>query len=155
MIDERALQEKLKLIEALHAGATTDGEREAAANARERIKARLANFQSVDPSLEYSFKTSDLWNKKLLIALLRRYGITPYRYRGQRYTTVMARVPMKFVNETLWPEYLALSKTLSEYLKDITDRVIAEGIESDASEPEERNAPQALTNGRNAAEMNG
>ena len=33
------------------------------------------------------------------VALLRRYGIQPYRYRGQRRTTVMARLSRPFVNE--------------------------------------------------------
>ena len=39
--DERALIEKLLRIEALHAGATTPGERAAAANAMDRIRERL------------------------------------------------------------------------------------------------------------------
>ena len=41
MMDEQQLIEKLRLIERLHAGAATDGEREAAANAKERIRERL------------------------------------------------------------------------------------------------------------------
>ena len=70
------------------------------------------------------------------VALLRRYNIRPYRYPRQRYTTVMARVPKSFVDETLWPAFEELSKTLQTYLNDITDRVIAEGISSDQSEAE-------------------
>jgi hypothetical protein len=50
--DEAALIEKLRRIEALHAGATTPGERDAAANARQRILARLAELAAADPSVE-------------------------------------------------------------------------------------------------------
>ncbi|HEY9607478.1 MAG TPA: hypothetical protein V6C85_38190 [Allocoleopsis sp.] len=38
---------------------------------------------------------------KLFLALLRRYGVEPYCYSRQKHTTVMARVPVSFANETL------------------------------------------------------
>jgi hypothetical protein len=76
----------------------------------------------------------DLWQKKVFIALLRRYGIKPYRYRGQRYTTVMARVPNRFVNETLWPEFTEISRTLRNYLSDVTERIVSQVICQDNSE---------------------
>ena len=40
---------------------------------------------------------ADDWSRQLFLALLRRYELKPYRYRGQRYTTVMVKVPKKFV----------------------------------------------------------
>ncbi len=66
--------------------------------------------------------------------LLRRYGIKPFRYRGQRYTTVMARVPSRFVNETLWPEFTEVSKTLRDYLSEVTERIVSQVICQDNSE---------------------
>ncbi len=42
----------------------------------------------------------DMWSRKVFVALLRRYGIRPYRYKRQRYTTVMAKVSKKFVDRT-------------------------------------------------------
>jgi hypothetical protein len=60
----------------------------------------------------------------LFVALLRRYGIYPYRYRGQRRTTVMARLSRAFVNETLWPEFMELQGSLAAYFDALTDRVI-------------------------------
>jgi hypothetical protein len=36
------------------------------------------------------FTLHDIWQQKVMIAILRRYGLKPYRYRGQRYTTVAA-----------------------------------------------------------------
>jgi hypothetical protein len=130
------LIEKLIRIEALYSGATTEGERDAAANALQRIRDRLKKIQKIDPPVEYKFTMSDMWSRKLFVALLRRYGIKPYRYYRQRHTTVMAKVSKQFVDETLWPEFKELSKTLQSYLKDITDRVISEGIHSDSSEAE-------------------
>jgi hypothetical protein len=43
---EGTLLEKLRKIEALHAGTNIDGEREAARRAAERIRARLAELRS-------------------------------------------------------------------------------------------------------------
>jgi hypothetical protein len=135
---EAELLEKLKKIERLHAGATTPGEMDAAADAILRIKKRLAEVERVEPPIEYKFKFADGWNKQLFVALLRRYAITPYRYSRQRRTTVMARLPRSFVNETLWPEYLELSKILSTYLTDVTNRVIAQAIHANGAEEEVR-----------------
>ena len=86
----------------------------------------------------------DEWEKKLFIGLLRRYDLKPYRYRGQRYTTVMVRVPTRFVDETLWPEFKELSHTLRTYLNDVTDRIIRTEIHGDSSAAEERAEPLQL-----------
>ena len=136
MIDEQQLIKNLQSIERLHAGATTPGERDAAANALERIRQRLAEVAQLDPPVEYQFTMADMWSRRLFVALLRRYGIQPYRYYRQRYTTVMAKVPKGFVDETLWPEFQELNDTLRRYLDDVTDRVVSEGIYADSSEAE-------------------
>ena len=138
MTKEQKLSEKLQRIEALFAGAATTGEKVAASNARSRIQERLKEVQKLDPPVEYKFTMRDVWSKKLFLALLRRYGIKPYRYYRQRNTTVMARVPVSFVEETLWPEYQELDQTLRAYLEEVTERVIASGIYQDSSEAEVR-----------------
>lgn len=51
-MDEAKLREKLARIEALFAGATTDGERVAAAEARRRIQLRLQAVEQNDPPIE-------------------------------------------------------------------------------------------------------
>ncbi len=135
------LLETLRRIEALHARTDVPGEREAAASALEAMRARLARMGEADPPVEYTFTLGDDWSRRLFTALLRRYGISPYRYRGQRYTTVMARVSESFVDETLWPEFKELSSVLDRYLSEVTDRVIREGIYEDNSEAEERSRP--------------
>jgi tRNA nucleotidyltransferase (CCA-adding enzyme) len=143
-MDEAALQAKLERIEALFAGAATAGERSAAAGARERILARLHALARESPAIEYRFSMADLWSRKLFLALLRRYELTPYRYRGQRHTTVMVRVPKRFVDETLWPEFEQLSNTLRRYLDEVTARVVAQVLDGDGSEAVEVDGPPAL-----------
>ena len=86
------LLETLRRIEALHARTDVPGERQAAAAALEVMRARLARLVQQDPPVEFRFTMSDDWSRRLFTALLRRYGIQPYRYGGQRRTTVMARV---------------------------------------------------------------
>ena len=131
---ESDLLEKLRKIERLYAGATTPGEKDAAADAIARIKKRLAETAKTEQAIEFKFTLTDAWSKKLFIALLRRYEINPYRYSRQRRTTVMARVPRSFVNETLWPEFMELSKVLKTYLDEMTERLIMEGVHGDATD---------------------
>ncbi|MFP2908447.1 hypothetical protein ACLESD_26015 [Pyxidicoccus sp. 3LFB2] len=133
MHDEERLKEKLRAIEALFAGATTEGEREAAGRARERISARLVELQG-EQQVEWRFSL-DPWSYRLFVALARRYGMSPYRYRRQRYTTLVIKASERFLRETFLPEYDAMSKTLHEHLTAVTDRVVSEVLSSDTSEP--------------------
>ena len=133
---EQDLLDKLRKIERLYAGAATPGEKEAAADAMERIKRRLGETAKIERPIEYKFTLSDGWSKKLFTALLRRYALKPYRYARQRRTTVMVRVPRSFVNETLWPEFLELSKVLQTYLDEVTERVISGAIHANEGEEE-------------------
>ena len=139
-MDERTLIETLRKIEALHSGATTPGERGAAEHARLRILERLRAAQNADPAVEYKFSLPDPWHRRVFLALARRYGLEPYRKWGQHMQTVMVRVPRRFVDETLWPEYVALADALNKYLQQVTDRVIGEAIHGDSSEATERPA---------------
>jgi hypothetical protein len=135
--EERLIQ-KLRKIETLFARAATPGERTAAGGALDRIRQRLLELEREEPAIEYRFTLADGWSKSLFISLLQRYGLTPYRYRGQRRTTVMAKVTVSFVDEVLWPEFTALNDTLREHLESVTARVIQEAIYSGRAELEER-----------------
>ena len=135
-MDEQKLIDKLQSIERLFAGAGTPGERKAAASALDRIRRRLEEVRAIDPPVEYRFSMPDMWSRRLFTALLRRYGIRPYRYRRQRNTTVMAKVPRRFVDETLWPEYEKSNELLRSFLDGVTDRVIKQAVYSDSSEAE-------------------
>jgi hypothetical protein len=143
-MDEAKLREKLSRIEALFAGATTEGERVAAAEARRRIQQRLETVERLDPPVEFQFTLADTWSRKLFLSLLRRYDLKPYRYRGQRRTTVMVKVPKPFVHETLWPEFQQINAAMRSYLDEVTDRIIADVIHGDSSEAREVAAPPKL-----------
>jgi hypothetical protein len=147
-MDETKLIEKLRRIEALHAGATTEGERVAAAEALKRILARLDEAQTADPPVEFSFRIPDPWSRQVFNALLRRYGLKPYRYRRQHRQTVMVKVSKSFVNETLWPEYEALAAELRGYLDEVTQRVIRETLDASTSEADEIAGAPLLGGGR-------
>ncbi|MDP6058835.1 MAG: hypothetical protein QGH33_08080 [Pirellulaceae bacterium] len=146
-MEVEALTRKLQAIEALFAGAKTPGEQQAADAAAKRILSRLEEVARQDPPIEYQFTVRDSWSRKLFVALLRRYGLTPYRYHRQRYTTVMVRVPKSFVDKTLWPEFEQLNETLSQYLADVTNRVITDALHADSAEAEVRNEPKQLATG--------
>jgi hypothetical protein len=148
MSDYQQLLERLRRVEALHARTDLAGERNAAATAMNAIRAQMARFAQQDPPIIYRFSMQDAWSRRLFTALLRRYGIAPFRYYGQRHTTVMARVSVSFVNETLWPEFVELDKVLRAYLSDVTDRVIREAIFEDSSEASECVKPAGIEDQR-------
>jgi hypothetical protein len=135
---EQQLREKLRKITALFEGAATAGERQAAAAAMERLRQALNAVPKTQPLPEIKFSVADQWQRRLLTALCRRYGLGPYRYKGQRYTTVMVRAPRHFVDATLWPEYLELQAALHSYLDEATERIIREEVYGDAGEAAER-----------------
>jgi hypothetical protein len=138
MRDEEQIREKLRKIYALFEGAATIGERNAAAAALERVKKSLDSKLKTEQPLEYQFTLPDRWQRRLFSALCRRYGLEPYRYKRQRYTTVMVRVPKSFVDATLWPEYEQLRAALNEYLNSATERIIRDEVFGDVGEASER-----------------
>jgi hypothetical protein len=137
-LTEQQLREKLRKISALFEGATTAGEREAAAAAIERIRRHLGDTVKKEPNIEMQFTLPDRWQRRLFTALCRRYRLEPFRYKRQRYTTVMLRVPRTFLDGTLWPEYVALRQALDSYLNEATERIIREEVFGDDEEARER-----------------
>src|SRR5262245_12324070 len=121
---EGTLLEKLRKIEALHAGTTVDGEREAARRAAERIRERLAELRGREREVELLYRIADPWKRRLFVALCRRYGLEPFREAGRRFTTVQVRAPRSFHDRTLWPEFQALAAELDAHLNELTERVI-------------------------------
>ncbi len=123
---ESKLREQLRKISALYEGATTPGERAAAAAAMGRVRRALSAFSEPVPVLEYRFKMPDLWHQRMFCALCRVYGVEPYRYKRQRLTTVVIRAPKIVVERHIWPEYLRLRESLRRHLEHATDHVIRE-----------------------------
>jgi hypothetical protein len=142
---EQELREKLRKIAALFEGATSAGECEAAEAALNRVRAALAATEKTEHSIEMSFRLPDPWKRRAFLALCRRYGLRPYRYPRQRYSTILVRAPRSFINQTLWPEYLEISRALEEYLQEATERIIREEVFGNADEAEEQpEAPAGL-----------
>ena len=143
MFDEAALLDKLRKIEALHAGTSHGGERDAAAFAAERIRQRLADWRKLERDIELQYSLPDPWTRSLFIALCRRYGLTPFRHPRQRASTVCVKAPEPFHKNTLWPQFQALSAALRVHLKAITDQVIRVAVHEDTADaavmPDEAN----------------
>jgi hypothetical protein len=134
---EAVLREKMRKIEALFAGAGTEGERLAAGAAMRRVRCRLATLQREGPPVEMQFSLGDQWSRRLFLALCRRYGLAPYRLHRQRLTTVMLKAPRRFAEEVLWPEFEELNQALLQYLNAVTLKVIREEVHRDAGEAAE------------------
>ncbi len=145
---EQQLRERLRKIAALFEGAKTQGEREAAAAAMARVKEALktaqpgpeprAHYFYEEPLVEMQFSLPDPWQRRLLSALCRRHGLTPFRYKRQRLTTLMVRVKRSQMDYVIWPEYCQLRDALDEYLSEATNRIIREEVYGDVSEAGER-----------------
>ena len=144
MFLEGTLVEKLRKLEALHAGTKVDGEREAARRAAERIRERLEELRGKEEEIEILYRLPDPWTRQLFVALCRRYGLTPFRERGRRSTTIQLKAPKTFHEQTLWPEFRALSAELTTHLQNLTEQVIREAIHDDITEAPEAGPAKAL-----------
>jgi hypothetical protein len=133
MDDEENLKAKLRAIEALFAGATTAGERDAADRARQRIAARLCELRD-DDEVEWQFTRLNPWSLRLLVGLARRYGLQPYRYKRQHHSTRVVRTSERFLRETFLPEYDRMCDALFDHLDAVAERVVADVLHGDLSE---------------------
>ena len=136
--DEQQLIAKLRKIEALFSRPGTEGERQAAETASAKVRARLRALERTEPLIEFRFSLAVAWSRSLFIAVLRRRGLSPYRYRGQRHTTVMVRVAKSYVDESLWPEFQQLQQVLHEHFATVTKRVIAQALGTEDCDVEMR-----------------
>ena len=141
---EDQLRERLKKVEALYFGATTDGERGAAEAAVERLKAKLEEVSPRDPPIEMKFSLPDQWSARLFIALCRRYGVRPFRYPRQRSTTIMVRAPRRFFDIVVWRQFSELHADLWLYFEQTTERLIREAIHADTADADTAVEPASL-----------
>ncbi len=137
MTPEQQLRNKLRKIEALFAGGATEGERLAAGAAAERIRDRLDQATGKEKEIEVKFSISDIWSRQLFVALCRRYGLRPFRYRRMHRQSVIVSAPKSFVEQILWPEFEELNAALTAYLSEITEKVIREEVHSETGDADE------------------
>ena len=134
---EQELRQKLRKIEALFAGAATKGERLAAGAAAERIRDRLDQAAAEEEEIEMKFSISDAWSRQLFVALCRRYGLRPFRYRRMHRQSIIVSAPKSFVEQVLWPEFEELNVALTAYLSGITQKVIREEVHGETGDADE------------------
>ncbi len=144
MTPEQSLREKLRKIEALFADAATEGEKVAAGAAAERIRERLGQAAGKEKEIEVKFSISDVWPRQLFVALCRRYGLRPFRYRRMHRQTIIIRAPRSFVEQVLWPEFEELSAALTAYLSEITERVVREEVHGETGDADEVDEPRRI-----------
>jgi len=137
MSREQLLREKLRKIEALFAGAATEGEKIAAGAATKRIRERLDQATGTEKTVETKFSVPDIWSRQLFLALSRRYGVRPFRYRRMHRQSIIVWAPKSFIDQVLWPEFEELSAALTDYLSEITERVIREEVHGETGDADE------------------
>jgi Autotransporter beta-domain len=102
-------------------------------------------YNSYNQFREIQFSVPDVRSRQLFVALCRRYGISPFRYRRMHRQTVIVKAPRSFIDQVLWPEFQDLSAALSAYLSEITEKLIREEVHGETADAEERDEPKQLT----------
>ncbi|MGE4169078.1 MAG: hypothetical protein AB7E68_05995, partial [Candidatus Babeliales bacterium] len=110
-------------IEALIQRASSEGERQAAQLAKERVLTKIYLDKSNEP-VEYRVSLESPWEKKLFVAICQKHGFQTYRYQRQKYTTARLKISKNMMNEVVWPDYLQYSKMLNELVEDIMQDLI-------------------------------
>jgi hypothetical protein len=93
------------------------------------------------PLQEFRFSLASTRSQVLFCALLKRCGIKAYRYRGQKRSTVNARVSKPLVDELLWPRYLEFASILDLFFDGLTFQVISDTVGPGPFEIEVRPKP--------------
>lgn len=114
------IADKIRKIEALIAGAKSDGERQAAEFAKQRLQEKI----TAQPT-EYTVRLHSRWEKKLFVAICSKHGLRTYRYMRQKYTTAMVRVATPFMDLVLWPEYKKYASILHRLSEEISTDLIS------------------------------
>ena len=135
MVDDEELRAKLAKVEALFRRAGSPGEQAAAGAAMDRLQERLGASESKrEPEVELQFSLPDTWSVSLFVAVCRKHGVRPYRYRRQRRTSVVVRAREHEFNRVVWPEYSRLQTELESYFEDVTDHLISRVMGSDGDD---------------------
>ena len=135
MVDDEELRAKLAKVEALFRRAGSPGEQAAAGAAMDRLQERLGASESKrEPEVELQFSLPDTWSVSLFVAVCRKHGVRPYRYRRQRRTSVVVRAREREFNRVVWPEFSRLQTELESYFEDVTDHLVNRVMGSDGDD---------------------
>jgi hypothetical protein len=114
-----SLIDKLQKIQALIDRASSEGERQAAEFAKQRLQGRIK-----DNPTEFKIINNSEWETTLFKAICKKHGFSPYRYPRQKYTTTMVRVSKSVLDDVLWPEYQKYIALLQEMFDEISNDLI-------------------------------
>jgi hypothetical protein len=116
------IADKIRKIEALIFGAKSDGERQAAEFAKQRLQDKIAARP-----VEYTVRVNSPWKKRLFLAICKKHGLRTYRYMRQKYTTTMLHVSKSFMDSISWLEFnkysLMLDTLTDEILTDLISKI--------------------------------
>ena len=116
------LIDKIQKVQALIDRASSEGERQAAELAKQRLQDRVK-----ENPIEYRVTSHSKWEKRLFSTVCKKNGYNPYRYSRQKYTTTMVRVSKSVMDNVLWPEYTKytalLREMVDEIATDLVDRI--------------------------------
>ena len=65
------------------------------------------------------------------------FGLRPFRYRRMHRQSLIVQAPKSFIDQTLWPEFEELNAALTDYLSEITERVIREEVHGETGDADE------------------
>jgi hypothetical protein len=133
----------LEKVQSLRARAGTPGEERAAAEAEERILARLRAMSGggfagprerprEEPPVIHRFSIGDPWSRDLFRALLQREGLSELRYHRQQRTTVRVRGPRDTMDR-LWREFRKLQQILLAEINQVTDDFVRDTVLASAA----------------------
>lgn len=114
------------------AGPLADGQ--AGPDPCQRIVMRRESIERTDPPMEHHFQVRDGAERRLLAALLRRYGLTPFRYPRQGPADLMVRMSLSFEDELLQPIRAAMQQEWAAFRLAAMERVAAEALHWDVSD---------------------
>lgn len=125
MAEHSDLLKKLAKIEALINGTDSPSEKNAAQEARERLKMKMETPGPPAEIIEFKLLTPDTWHAELLRAICRKHGVRPFRNPRQKHTTVMVHAERFHFENTVWPEYERYSRHFEDLVAEITGELIA------------------------------
>lgn len=95
-------------------------------------------YRQVEQPVEWTYRVNNYFEKRLLQAVLKKYGLESYRYSGQRYTTLNVMITRRLSNEVVWLQYLEMCEVLRKYLDEVTNDVIKKAMGQEESDDDIR-----------------
>ncbi len=133
-VNEQDLVSKLLAVEARLAPPVIDDEAEAAPDPRTRILQRREAIERTDPPIEHHFQIKEPHQRRVFTALLRRYGLVPYRYPRQSERDVMVQLSMAFESQLLAPIHAEMKAEVAAFFVASMERVAGQALYWDTSD---------------------